>query len=70
MLHSGQYHSLSELRDLISHIDRFSVGIQARLYEPIDRDFIDLSHQLEGISTQLKTFLKQKSSLTLMKDAY
>lgn len=65
-----QYHSLSELRDLISHIERFSVGVKAKLYAPVDNDFVELADQLGVVATQLKDFNKQKASLTLMKGAY
>lgn len=58
-----KYNSISEVRDMILHIERVAVGIRSGLYDPVDSDFKELSIQLFSLAQQLKTFLQEKQQL-------
>lgn len=64
------YHSLSELNDLIIHMERFSVGITAGVYQPIDPDFKDLAVQIAKVAGQLRDFSKSKAVLSKPQERY
>lgn len=66
----AKYNSLSELRDLVFHMERYAVGIKGGLYLPYDADFGDLAIQIMSCATQLKEFVTQKSHLIAPKDMY
>lgn len=67
---SARYNSLAELRDLILHMERVSVGLKGGLYSPTDEDFDDLATQLFSLASQLKEFSRQKASLILPGNMY
>lgn len=65
-----KYNALSELRDLVLHLERYSVSLKAGLYQPIDNDFEDLATQIMVVAQQLKEFSIQKAHLIYPKEMY
>ena len=65
-----EYNSLSELRDLIIHMERFATGLKSGIYKPNDDDFQDLSTQIFSLAQQLKTFSKEKAQLVVPENMY
>lgn len=57
---SKVFNTYSELRDLCFHMDRVARSIGNGLYQPNDKDFLELAGQLMGLSNQLRTFMKNK----------
>jgi hypothetical protein len=66
----SSYSSLSELRDLIIHMERYSAGVAGGLYHPCDKEFQELAQQLFGLAAQLKDFSRQKAHLALPRTMY
>lgn len=65
-----KYHSISELQDLIIHMERFSVGVTAGVYQPLDPDFKDLAVQIAKVAGQLRDFMKSKEVLSKPHERY
>ena len=57
---STQYNSLSEIRDLVAHIETVAVGLRSGVYQPMDEDLKDLSLQLFSLAQQLRDFNNSK----------
>lgn len=66
----SEYNSVSEVRDLVSHMEKVAVGIKSGLYKPSDADFQDLSVQLFSLASQLRTFVNEKQQLVTSESMY
>lgn len=66
----AEYNSVSEVRDLVQHMEKVAVGIKSGVYKPTDEDFQDLSTQLFGLAAQLRTFLNEKQQLVKPESMY
>lgn len=64
LMASRKFNTLSELRDLVCHMELVAAGIKSGSYTPVDPDILDLSDQLTTLASQLREFKRQKMSLT------